>query len=137
VIRYEGRVESRNDGKNALDHGGPTGQGMGGKIALTPMGVFRAPPRLLHRHVVGRAAVGGPIGLLKERAIDRDPDAVGGPLTLKLQRRSSTNVKPKGSRARTNHYEARCGSMTSRLGLLWRGPLTHPGGARRNSAMRT
>ncbi len=105
------------------------GQGMGDKVALITDGRFSGATRgLCIGHVGPEAAVGGPIGLLKDGDII-EIDAVKG--TLK------TRLTAAELRARRKEWKARGTDYNS--GALWKyaqtvgpardGAVTHPGGA--------
>ncbi|HMN51677.1 MAG TPA: dihydroxy-acid dehydratase, partial [Xanthobacteraceae bacterium] len=104
------------------------GQGMGGKVALIPDGRFSGATRgFCVGHVGPEAAVGGPIGLLKDGDII-ELDAEEGVLNVKLSDAELAERK-KAWKPREN---------TAKSGYLWKyaqqvgnalnGAITHPGG---------
>jgi len=128
VIRYEGP----RGGPGMREMLGVTsaiyGQGMGDKVALITDGRFSGATRgFCIGHVGPEAAVGGPIGLLKDGDII-DIDAEAGRLDVEL---NATDLA-----ARQAGWEPRASMYTS--GTLWKyaqtvgpaekGAVTHPGG---------
>ncbi len=128
VIRYEGPK----GGPGMREMLGVTsaiyGQGMGDKVALITDGRFSGATRgFCIGHVGPEAAVGGPIGLLKDGDVI-DIDAEAGRLDVEL---SATDLA-----ARRAGWEPRASMYTS--GTLWKyaqtvgpaekGAVTHPGG---------
>lgn len=128
IIRYEGPKGGPGMREMLSTTGALYGQGMGGKVALITDGRFSGGTRgFCVGHVGPEAAVGGPIGLLKDGDIIRI-DAEAGTLDVKLteaelaERR--TTWKPK-----EHMYQS---------GVLWKymqvvgpankGAVTHPGG---------
>src|SRR5262249_24379906 len=105
------------------------GQGMGDKVALITDGRFSGATRgFCVGHVGPEAAVGGPIGLLRDGDII-EIDAVAGTLDVKLTKREFEQ--------RARDWKPRAEEVTS--GYLWEyaqqvgparpGALTHPGGS--------
>ncbi|MGD9507188.1 MAG: dihydroxy-acid dehydratase, partial [Geminicoccaceae bacterium] len=128
VIRYEGPK----GGPGMREMLGVTsaiyGQGMGDKVALITDGRFSGATRgFCIGHVGPEAAVGGPIGLLKDGDVI-DIDAEAGRLDVEL---STTELA-----ARQGGWAPRVSMYTS--GTLWKyaqtvgpaekGAVTHPGG---------
>jgi dihydroxy-acid dehydratase len=104
------------------------GQGMGDKVALITDGRFSGATRgFCIGHVGPEAAVGGPIGLLKDGDTIRI-DAVKGTLDVDLSK-AELAARRKAWKAREHDYQS---------GALWRyaktvgdaekGAVTHPGG---------
>jgi dihydroxy-acid dehydratase len=129
VIRYEGPKGGPGMREMLATTAALTGQGMGGKIALITDGRFSGATRgFCVGHVGPEAAVGGPIGLIRDGDLI-EIDAVDGKLNVKLSdaelAERSKSWKPR---------EQRFGS-----GVLWKyaqqvgpavnGAVTHPGGA--------
>jgi len=84
VIRYEGPRGGPGMREMLATTAALTGQGMGGKIALITDGRFSGATRgFCIGHVGPEAAVGGPIGLLKDGDII-EIDAVVGTLNRKI-----------------------------------------------------
>jgi len=128
VIRYEGPKGGPGMREMLQTTAALTGQGMGGKVALITDGRFSGATRgFCVGHVGPEAAVGGPIGLLKDGDII-ELDAVNGTLNVKLSDAELAERK-KSWKPREN----RVGS-----GILWKyaqqvgpavkGAVTHPGG---------
>lgn len=129
VIRYEGPKGGPGMREMLQTTAALTGQGMGGKIALITDGRFSGATRgFCIGHVGPEAAVGGPIGLLKDGDII-ELDADNGTINVKLSDAELAERK-KSWKPR----ESRVGS-----GILWKyaqqvgpavkGAVTHPGGA--------
>ena len=128
VIRYEGPRGGPGMREMLSTTAALTGQGMGGKVALITDGRFSGATRgFCIGHVGPEAAVGGPIGLLKDGDVI-DIDAEAGRLDVEL---SATDLA-----ARRAGWEPRASMYTS--GTLWKyaqtvgpaekGAVTHPGG---------
>ena len=83
VIRHEGPKGGPGMREMLQTTAALTGQGMGGKVALITDGRFREPRALLRRPFGPEAAVGGPIGLIRDGDII-ELDAVNGTLSVKL-----------------------------------------------------
>ena len=92
------------------------GQGMGGKVALITDGRFSGATRgFCIGHVGPEAAVGGPIGLLRDGDII-EIDAVAGTLDVNLTGAELAERKTRmEARARPTIHPARSGNMPSRL----------------------
>jgi dihydroxy-acid dehydratase len=110
-----------------------TGQGMGGKVALITDGRFSGATRgFCVGHVGPEAAVGGPIGLIRDGDII-ELDAINGTLDVKL-----TDAELAERKKAWKPREMRVGS-----GVLWKyaqqvgpavkGAVTHPGGSAEKS----
>ncbi|MES2752090.1 MAG: dihydroxy-acid dehydratase [Pseudomonadota bacterium] len=129
VIRYEGPKGGPGMREMLQTTAALTGQGMGGKIALITDGRFSGATRgFCVGHVGPEAAVGGPIGLIRDGDII-ELDADNGTLNVKL-----TDAELAERRKAWKPRETRVGS-----GVLWKyaqqvgpavkGAVTHPGGA--------
>jgi dihydroxy-acid dehydratase len=129
VIRYEGPKGGPGMREMLSTTAALTGQDMGGKVALITDGRFSGATRgFCVGHVGPEAAVGGPIGLLRNGDII-ELDAEKGTLNVKLSDAELAERK-KSWKPR----ESRVGS-----GILWKyaqqvgpavkGAVTHPGGA--------
>jgi dihydroxy-acid dehydratase len=127
VIRYEGPRGGPGMREMLATTAAIYGQGMGDKVALITDGRFSGATRgFCIGHVGPEAAVGGPIGLLKNGDII-DIDATKGTLTVRL---SDTELK-----ARRRNWKPR--STDYQSGALWRyaqtvgdaclGAVVHPG----------
>ncbi len=130
VIRYEGPKGGPGMREMLSTTAALYGQGMGGKVALITDGRFSGATRgFCIGHVGPEAAVGGPIGLLKDGDIITI-DAVEGVLEVKLSNEELA-ARARGWKPRTTNYQS---------GALWKyaqtvgpardGAVTHPGGAK-------
>jgi dihydroxy-acid dehydratase len=128
VIRYEGPKGGPGMREMLSTTGALYGQGMGGKVALITDGRFSGGTRgFCIGHVGPEAAVGGPIGLLKDGDIIRI-DADKGTLDVKLTD-AELAERLRAWKPRQNNYQS---------GVLWKyvqtvgpahkGAITHPGG---------
>ena len=129
VIRYEGPK----GGPGMREMLGVTsaiyGQGMGDKVALITDGRFSGATRgFCIGHVGPEAAVGGPIGLLKDGDVI-DIDAEAGRLDVELSesdlaaRRGGWEPKP------SNYNSGSLWKYAQTVGSAEKGAVTHPGGA--------
>jgi len=129
VIRYEGPRGGPGMREMLSTTAALYGQGMGDKVALITDGRFSGATRgFCVGHVGPEAAVGGPIGLLRDGDVI-ELDAVNGTLSVKL---SDAELA-----ARKKDWKPRTNDATS--GYLWKygqqvgpavhGAVTHPGGA--------
>ncbi len=129
VIRYEGPKGGPGMREMLQTTAALTGQGMGGKVALITDGRFSGATRgFCVGHVGPEAAVGGPIGLIKDGDII-ELDADNGTLSVKL-----TDAELAERRKAWKPRETKVGS-----GVLWKyaqqvgpavkGAVTHPGGS--------
>ena len=130
VIRYEGPKGGPGMREMLSTTAALYGQGMGGKVALITDGRFSGATRgFCIGHVGPEAAVGGPIGLLKDGDIITI-DATKGILDVKLSAKE-LSARAKDWKPRTTDYQS---------GALWKyaqtvgpardGAVTHPGGAK-------
>ncbi|CCV07424.1 Dihydroxy-acid dehydratase (DAD) [Mesorhizobium metallidurans STM 2683] len=130
VIRYEGPRGGPGMREMLSTTAALYGQGMGGKVALITDGRFSGATRgFCIGHVGPEAAVGGPIGLLRDGDVI-SIDAVNGMIAVDL---SDTELaaRAKAWKARTTDYQS---------GAIWKyaqtvgpardGAVTHPGGAK-------
>jgi dihydroxy-acid dehydratase len=127
VIRYEGPKGGPGMREMLSTTAALYGQGMGGKVALITDGRFSGATRgFCVGHVGPEAAVGGPIGLLRDGDIIQ-LDAEKGTLDVKLSEAELSS--------RAKEWKARAEEFTS--GYLWKyaqqvgparqGAVTHPG----------
>jgi dihydroxy-acid dehydratase len=134
VIRYEGPKGGPGMREMLSTTAALYGQGMGDKLALITDGRFSGATRgFCIGHVGPEAAVGGPIGLIKDGDIIAI-DAVKGTINVKL---TAAELK-----ARRKQWKPRGTDYTS--GALWKyaqtvgsareGAVTHPGGAAETKA---
>lgn len=130
VIRYEGPRGGPGMREMLSTTAALYGQGMGGKVALITDGRFSGATRgFCIGHVGPEAAVGGPIGLLKDGDVI-SIDAVNGTIDVALSD-SELAARAKTWKARTTDYQS---------GAIWKyaqtvgpardGAVTHPGGAK-------
>lgn len=130
VIRYEGPRGGPGMREMLSTTAALYGQGMGGKVALITDGRFSGATRgFCIGHVGPEAAVGGPIGLLRDGDLI-SIDAVNGTIEVAL---SDTELA-----ARAKTWKARATDYQS--GAIWKyaqtvgpardGAVTHPGGAK-------
>ena len=133
VIRYEGPKGGPGMREMLATTAALYGQGMGNKVALITDGRFSGATRgFCIGHVGPEAAVGGPIGLLRDGDVITI-DAVAGTLDVKLTDAELSKRK--------RDWKAREGDFGS--GYLWKyaqqvgpavsGAVTHPGGAAEKS----
>jgi len=129
VIRYEGPKGGPGMREMLATTAALYGQGMGAKVALITDGRFSGATRgLCVGHIGPEAAVGGPIGLLRDGDII-EIDGDKGTLDVKLTKSELDK--------RTSEWKPRAEEHTS--GYLWKyaqqvgsaryGAVTHPGGA--------
>src|SRR5437660_1405256 len=130
VIRYEGPRGGPGMREMLSTTAALTGQGMGGKIALITDGRFSGATRgFCIGHVGPEAAVGGPIGLLRDGDII-EIDAVAGTLNVKLTDAELSERKTKWAPRETNHMSGALWKYAQQVGPALAGAVTHPGGAR-------
>lgn len=130
VIRYEGPRGGPGMREMLSTTAALYGQGMGGKVALITDGRFSGATRgFCIGHVGPEAAVGGPIGLLRDGDVI-SIDAVNGTIDVALSD-DELAARAKTWKARTTDYQS---------GAIWKyaqtvgpardGAVTHPGGAK-------
>ncbi|MER9629456.1 MULTISPECIES: dihydroxy-acid dehydratase [unclassified Mesorhizobium] len=130
VIRYEGPRGGPGMREMLSTTAALYGQGMGGKVALITDGRFSGATRgFCIGHVGPEAAVGGPIGLLRDGDLI-SIDAVNGTIEVALSK-AELAARAKAWKARTTDYQS---------GAIWKyaqtvgpardGAVTHPGGAK-------
>lgn len=130
VIRYEGPRGGPGMREMLSTTAALYGQGMGGKVALITDGRFSGATRgFCIGHVGPEAAVGGPIGLLRDGDVI-SIDAVSGTIDVALSD-SELAARAKTWKARATDYQS---------GAIWKyaqtvgpardGAVTHPGGAK-------
>ncbi|ESY74689.1 dihydroxy-acid dehydratase [Mesorhizobium sp. M1050] len=130
VIRYEGPRGGPGMREMLSTTAALYGQGMGGKVALITDGRFSGATRgFCIGHVGPEAAVGGPIGLLRNGDVI-SIDAVNGTIDVALSQ-SELAARAKTWKARKTDYQS---------GAIWKyaqtvgpardGAVTHPGGAK-------
>jgi dihydroxy-acid dehydratase len=129
VIRYEGPRGGPGMREMLATTAALYGQGMGGKVALITDGRFSGATRgFCIGHVGPEAAVGGPIGLLRDGDVI-EIDAVAGTLNVKLTDAELTERKTKWQPRTTNYTSGALWKYAQQVGQAVSGALTHPGGA--------
>jgi dihydroxy-acid dehydratase len=130
VIRYEGPRGGPGMREMLSTTAALYGQGMGEKVALITDGRFSGATRgFCIGHVGPEAAVGGPIGLLRDGDII-EIDAVAGTLNVKVsdaelaQRKAQWTPRPNDSAASGYLWK-----YAQQVGPAVNGAVTHPGGA--------
>jgi len=128
IIRYEGPKGGPGMREMLSTTGALYGQGMGGKVALITDGRFSGGTRgFCIGHVGPEAAVGGPIGLLKDGDIIRI-DADKGTLDVKLSD-SELETRRKEWKPKEHRYGAGAiWKFAQAVGPARTGAVTHPGG---------
>ncbi|MBY0295562.1 MAG: dihydroxy-acid dehydratase [Methylobacterium sp.] len=129
VIRYEGPKGGPGMREMLATTAALYGQGMGDKVALITDGRFSGATRgFCVGHVGPEAAVGGPIGLLKDGDIIR-LDAIQGTLTVDLSDEELAERRkawaPRGNEATSGYLW----KYAQTVGPAVTGAVTHPGGA--------
>ena len=129
VIRYEGPRGGPGMREMLQTTAALTGQGMGGKVALITDGRFSGATRGFCVGQVGpEAAVGGPIGLIRDGDII-ELDAVNGTLNVRL---SDAELAERKKSWRPRENAAGSGVLwkyAQQVGPAVKGAVTHPGGA--------
>jgi dihydroxy-acid dehydratase len=129
VIRYEGPRGGPGMREMLSTTAALAGQGMGGKVALITDGRFSGATRgFCIGHVGPEAAVGGPIGLVRDGDII-EIDAVAGSINVKLTDAELAERRTKWSPRGTNHSSGALWKYAQQVGPAVSGALTHPGGA--------
>jgi dihydroxy-acid dehydratase len=128
VIRYEGPK----GGPGMREMLGVTsaiyGQGMGDKVALITDGRFSGATRgFCIGHVGPEAAVGGPIGLLKDGDII-DIDATKGTLEVRLTKAELAARRKKWKPRQHDFQSGTLWKYAQTVGPAHKGAVTHPGG---------
>ncbi|AZO00106.1 dihydroxy-acid dehydratase [Mesorhizobium sp. M9A.F.Ca.ET.002.03.1.2] len=130
VIRYEGPRGGPGMREMLSTTAALYGQGMGGKVALITDGRFSGATRgFCIGHVGPEAAVGGPIGLVKNGDVI-SIDAVNGTIEVDL---SDTELaaRAKAWKARATDYQSGAiWKYAQTVGSARDGAVTHPGGAK-------
>jgi dihydroxy-acid dehydratase len=130
VIRYEGPKGGPGMREMLSTTAAIYGQGMGDKVALITDGRFSGGTRgFCIGHVGPEAAVGGPIGLLKDGdsiTIDATKGTISVALTEKELARRRTAWKPRG----TDYNSGALWKYAQTVGSAEHGAVTHPGAAK-------
>ena len=129
VIRYEGPKGGPGMREMLATTAALYGQGMGDKVALITDGRFSGATRgFCVGHVGPEAAVGGPIGLLRDGDII-EIDAVKGTLDVKL---TKSELEQRAREWKPHAEELTSGYLwkyAQQVGPARRGAVTHPGGS--------
>jgi dihydroxy-acid dehydratase len=129
VIRYEGPKGGPGMREMLSTTAALYGQGMGAKVALITDGRFSGATRgFCVGHVGPEAAVGGPIGLIRDGDII-EIDADKGSLNVKL---SADELSKRMAQWKPRESEYGSGYLwkyTQQVGPAVNGAVTHPGGA--------
>ena len=130
VIRYEGPVGGPGMREMLSTTAALYGQGMGDKLALITDGRFSGATRgFCIGHVGPEAAVGGPIGLLKDGDII-EIDAVAGTLNVQLSDEELENRRKEWKPRETDYQSGVIWKYAQTVGSARDGAVTHPGGAK-------
>lgn len=130
VIRYEGPRGGPGMREMLSTTAALYGQGMGEKVALITDGRFSGGTRgFCVGHVGPEAAVGGPIGLLKNGDIITI-DAEKGVLSVALTKAELARRRKKWKPRRTDYQSGTLWKYAQLVGDAEKGAVTHPGGAR-------
>jgi dihydroxy-acid dehydratase len=129
VIRYEGPKGGPGMREMLSTTAALYGQGMGGKVALITDGRFSGATRgFCVGHIGPEAAVGGPIGLLRDGDIIK-LDGAKGTLDVELSD-SELERRAKEWKPREGEYASGClWKYTQQVGPARDGAVTHPGAA--------
>ncbi|TPK61654.1 dihydroxy-acid dehydratase [Mesorhizobium sp. B2-4-19] len=129
VIRYEGPRGGPGMREMLSTTAALYGQGMGGKVALITDGRFSGATRgFCIGHVGPEAAVGGPIGLIRDGDVI-SIDAVNGTIEVALSE-AELAARAKTWKARTTDYQSGAiWKYAQTVGSARNGAVTHPGGA--------
>ncbi|RWD61918.1 MAG: dihydroxy-acid dehydratase [Mesorhizobium sp.] len=130
VIRYEGPRGGPGMREMLSTTAALYGQGMGGKVALITDGRFSGATRgFCIGHVGPEAAVGGPIGLIKNGDVI-SIDAVKGTIEVALSD-AELAARAKSWKARKTDYQSGAiWKYAQTVGSARDGAVTHPGGAK-------
>lgn len=127
VLRYEGPKGGPGMKEMLSTTSALYGQGMGGKVALITDGRFSGGTRgFCIGHVGPEAAVGGPIGLIKDGDIIRI-DAETGALEVKLSEEELEARRKEWKPRKTNYNSGALHKYAQLVGPARDGAVTHPG----------
>ncbi|MCC0016436.1 MAG: dihydroxy-acid dehydratase [Rhodobiaceae bacterium] len=129
VIRYEGPKGGPGMREMLATTAALYGQGMGGKVALITDGRFSGATRgFCIGHVGPEAAVGGPIGLLKDGDII-EIDATAGTMNVRLSDDELAKRRESWAPRKTDATSGVLWKYAQEVGSARAGAVTHPGGA--------
>jgi dihydroxy-acid dehydratase len=127
ILRYEGPKGGPGMKEMLSTTSALYGQGMGGKVALITDGRFSGGTRgFCIGHVGPEAAVGGPIGLLKDGDIIRI-DAEAGTLDVKVSDEEMAKRKAEWKPRKTDYNSGALQKYAALVGDARHGAVTHPG----------
>lgn len=130
VIRYEGPKGGPGMREMLSTTAALYGQGVGDKVALITDGRFSGATRgFCIGHVGPEAAVGGPIGLLKDGDII-EIDAVAGTIDVKLSDAELAERREAWQARETDYTSGVLWKYAQTVGTAQKGAVTHPGGAK-------
>lgn len=130
VIRYEGPKGGPGMREMLSTTSAIYGQGMGEKVALITDGRFSGGTRgFCVGHVGPEAAVGGPIGLIKNGDIITI-DAVKGVLSVDISAKEMAARRKKWKPRKTEYQSGTLWKYAQTVGDAHDGAVTHPGGAK-------
>ncbi len=130
VIRYEGPKGGPGMREMLATTAALYGQGMGDKVALITDGRFSGATRgFCIGHVGPEAAVGGPIGLLKDGDFI-EIDAVEGTLNVQLSDEELEKRREEWKPRETDYQSGVIWKYAQTVGSALKGAVTHPGGAK-------
>ncbi|PBB30090.1 dihydroxy-acid dehydratase [Mesorhizobium sp. M1A.F.Ca.IN.020.06.1.1] len=130
VIRYEGPRGGPGMREMLSTTAALYGQGMGGKVALITDGRFSGATRgFCIGHVGPEAAVGGPIGLIKNGDVI-SIDAVSGTIEVALSDAELAARAKKWKARKTDYQSGAIWKYAQTVGSARDGAVTHPGGAK-------
>lgn len=130
VIRYEGPKGGPGMREMLSTTAALYGQGMGDKVALITDGRFSGATRgFCVGHVGPEAAIGGPIGLLKDGDII-EMDAVEGTLNVQLSDAELAERRKEWKPRETDYASGVLWKYAQTVGPAVNGAVTHPGGAK-------
>ena len=133
VIRYEGPRGGPGMREMLSTTAALYGQGMGEKVALITDGRFSGATRgFCIGHVGPEAAVGGPIGLIRDGDII-EIDAEKGTLDVKLSADELAKRKAQWKPRENEYGSGYLWKYTQQVGTALHGAVTHPGGAAEKS----
>ena len=128
VIRYEGPKGCPGMREMLSTTAALCGQGMGEKVALTTDGRFSGGTRgFCIGHVGPEAAVGGPIGLLKDGDIIRI-DAEKGTLDVDVSDEEMAERRKAWKPRKHDYQSGAIWKYAQTVGPACKGAVTHPGG---------
>lgn len=129
VIRYEGPRGGPGMREMLSTTAALYGQGMGDKVALITDGRFSGATRgFCVGHVGPEAAVGGPIGLLRDGDVI-ELDAVNGTLNVQVSDEELAKRKTQWTSRESDYGSGYLWKYAQQVGPAVNGAVTHPGGA--------